>query len=328
MIKLNCTNCQTILEIDEAFAGGVCRCKHCSAIQTVPGKAKGKAVAVKKPAKVLYKKKTRDDAVPSSGLDELAQIISSSGLSGQLMVAPPRRKQKKMMLMVGGGAAALLVVVIVAVLLLRPPPQQAVAVETSSVAAMPVAAPGASAPAPVAKKVDPNFCGVPLKEQTVIYVLDRGSGTSELFSYLKEAALRSASSLGEKRKFQIVFWFNGSEDAYPTAGPTYATQANVELARKALDAIYAHGQSDAETALQKAMSTSPEAIILATGKGGQLDDTFVNQVMQVRKDRTVKIHTFDLGGTEGSAAMKSIAHTTGGGSHLISEAQLKQSAKD
>src|SRR5258706_2543427 len=36
MIQINCTNCKALLQIDDAFAGGVCRCRHCGTIQTVP----------------------------------------------------------------------------------------------------------------------------------------------------------------------------------------------------------------------------------------------------------------------------------------------------
>jgi hypothetical protein len=36
MIKITCTSCQALLSMDDAFAGGVCRCQHCGAIQTVP----------------------------------------------------------------------------------------------------------------------------------------------------------------------------------------------------------------------------------------------------------------------------------------------------
>ncbi len=36
MIQLNCIKCGAGLSIDDAFAGGVCRCQHCGAIQKVP----------------------------------------------------------------------------------------------------------------------------------------------------------------------------------------------------------------------------------------------------------------------------------------------------
>src|SRR5215204_44395 len=42
MISITCTNCQTLLSIDDAFAGGVCRCQHCGTIQTVPAQRKSR----------------------------------------------------------------------------------------------------------------------------------------------------------------------------------------------------------------------------------------------------------------------------------------------
>lgn len=66
MISLTCTSCQRSLEIDDAFAGGVCRCQFCGTIQTVPANLKkggrpatpvggGGAGA---PQKALYQRKT------------------------------------------------------------------------------------------------------------------------------------------------------------------------------------------------------------------------------------------------------------------------------
>jgi len=40
MISLTCTSCKRALEIDDAFAGGVCRCQFCGTIQTVPANLK------------------------------------------------------------------------------------------------------------------------------------------------------------------------------------------------------------------------------------------------------------------------------------------------
>ena len=36
MIRLTCTSCREVMEIDDAFASGVCRCRGCGTIQTVP----------------------------------------------------------------------------------------------------------------------------------------------------------------------------------------------------------------------------------------------------------------------------------------------------
>src|SRR2546422_342887 len=85
MIQLSCTNCQKLLQIDDAFAGGVCRCKHCGTIQTVPSKSRGTSAAttIKQPAsKALFQQKVRVDAGAGTGLDDLAEVVASSGLSG------------------------------------------------------------------------------------------------------------------------------------------------------------------------------------------------------------------------------------------------------
>lgn len=92
MIRLTCTVCKTEMQIDDAFAGGACRCQHCGTIQTVPKHLKpspptGKPNPTKAqstaagPAKPLYEKRVRPDLGMSSGLDELAEIVASSGLS-------------------------------------------------------------------------------------------------------------------------------------------------------------------------------------------------------------------------------------------------------
>lgn len=36
MIALRCSNCERVQELENAFAGCVCRCRFCRAIQTVP----------------------------------------------------------------------------------------------------------------------------------------------------------------------------------------------------------------------------------------------------------------------------------------------------
>lgn len=83
MIRLTCTHCKTLLTIDDAFAGGVCRCQHCGTIQTVPSHLKPKpgqkidpAEALKQP-KALYQRKSRSQTT-GSGLDSLADAVSEN----------------------------------------------------------------------------------------------------------------------------------------------------------------------------------------------------------------------------------------------------------
>ncbi len=75
MISLPCTHCQRVLTIDEAFAGGVCRCQHCGTIQTVPGHLKNGDKDRPGPSgKTLYKHpQTGGDSHVGTGLANLQE---------------------------------------------------------------------------------------------------------------------------------------------------------------------------------------------------------------------------------------------------------------
>lgn len=98
MIQLTCSKCQTVLTIDEAFAGGVCRCQHCGTIQTVPsqlkkttGQGKTSSKIKQQRSRILYQKQD-EPAQSGSGLDELGQIVASSGLTSSRLRQPPPRQ--------------------------------------------------------------------------------------------------------------------------------------------------------------------------------------------------------------------------------------------
>jgi len=138
MIHLTCTNCRATLEIDDAFAGGVCRCQHCGTIQTVPVQMKGNATsaaaaatAVSAPSqkeqkqKSLYQHERRAQAQQQTGsgtgLDALSEAVASSGLArrglrkpgeaevmaaGGLEYATPPQQKKSTSLWIVLGAVA------------------------------------------------------------------------------------------------------------------------------------------------------------------------------------------------------------------------------
>jgi hypothetical protein len=338
MISVTCTSCKSNLEIDDAFAGGVCRCQHCGAIQTVPAHLRGAPAKVgaaagataatvgpgakKRSGRTLYRKSHRlEDGMPSSGLDQIAQAVASSGLSSGLhhqAAAAGKRSRAQTAMLVGGVVAGALLF-IVAIIWFAMRGSVATTVEAA-------ASPRTQVAPPV---VSPAFCGQPIAERSVVYVLDRGSATGELFSYLKEVSLKSAQTLGEERKFQIIFWNNGTtDDLFPRSGPTFATAQNVDAARQALDAIYAHGQSDVTSALTAAVSANPDAIFLATGKGSQLSDDFVRQVLKIRGSRSIRINTIDVGAAEATSSLKAIADQTGGKALALGEGDLKKFARE
>src|SRR5436190_20687674 len=106
MIRITCTQCRNLLEIDDAFAGGVCRCQHCGTIQTVPASLKrASRSGAPQPAvsKALYQKKPRTPGEvgrSGSGLEALADSVgASSGLTRSALktraAAPTHKPARK-----------------------------------------------------------------------------------------------------------------------------------------------------------------------------------------------------------------------------------------
>jgi hypothetical protein len=347
MIKLSCTNCKASLDIDEAFAGGVCRCMYCGTIQTVPSHLRRKASngAKSSSPKVAHKALFHTVSRPGSGdmpgsgtgLNDLADVVASSGLvgsglRGQVAGSTPRRAappapppkwwQHKPVVLSIGAAAALVVVLLVVIFAVAGNGDSAPASDMRLAGGAGSSGPAGADEQPVMPS--PNFCGVPIGERVVVYVLDRGSATGDMFGDLKEACFNSIESLGAESKFQIIFWNNGSEESFPRSGPTPATAANLDSARRALDAVNAHGQSDPTSALKKAFASNPGAIVLATGKGYELDEQFVRSFEQLRGDNRAKVYTFALGSGDPGTALKLVASNTGGEFRAVTTSHLKE----
>jgi hypothetical protein len=74
--------------------------------------------------------------------------------------------------------------------------------------------------------------------------------------------------------------------------------------------------------MQKAVSHDPSVIVLATAKGFDLDDSWVQEMLIVRGSTPVKIDTVDLGTGAPSAALRTLASKTGGEYRQVSSSQL------
>ncbi len=330
MIHLICTQCQSGLDIDDAFAGGVCRCRFCGTIQTVPNQLKpdnaagsgAAASAASRQAKSLYR---RDGAESSrgSGLDDLAQAMSGSGLGSGLAAnrprpAPPTRAAAKpqaprslapVMAALGGVVA----LVLVGVLWLGFFRQRSAPAPTSGI----MRVEGKENP------LSTGFYGVVPKGSPIIFVLDRGDASKDVYGEMLDATFRTIGQMRGEQKFMILFWNNGSDLYYPTDGPTFATAANLQAARKALEWTYASGQTDVSSALAKALSYRPSAIILATGKGWDLGGEFEKTVLDLWGKSITVIHTFSLGVGDPSPPLEKIAQTTGGQFRAIPKSALR-----
>jgi hypothetical protein len=344
MIQLTCTNCKMVLTIDEAFVGGACRCQHCGTIQTVPaprtvsrrpatpGAAPSSSQAVP-PSKALYQ-----GSGPAGGEDDLAalvQAVASSGLTGTGLrslaqrraagpgsgpAARPGRDHRN--LIIGGiiGAAIILLAigVTIVVALTRPAstPQATLPSQADPASAATPArlsgADGSAKPASPAMAGEASYMSLPLAGPGIVYVLDRGQGTSETFDAIKGAAYLSIRSLGPQRQFQILFWDRDNQIiATPADGLKPATEQAVEEARRVMADVFFGGQTRIGVAMQKAVEQNPAEIVIASGKYG-LDDEFVKAVLDARKSSTARVHAVSLGSAGSPEALRQVAEKTGG----------------
>lgn len=345
MIVINCTHCQQRLEMDEAFAGGVCRCQYCRTIQTVPSH-------LKKPSPGAAAAKSVHPAGGSgTGLDDLADVVASSGLSRNGLTkagrspqrsvagraaatgpssatvdyATPKRRQKSSLVpaFIAGGAALLVLLGVVAYL--RFP-----RTTTSLVTPVPVIPQPDRRGAALPDRHDgesltisgPAFGDVPLTSNSVVYLIDRSQANAELLDTLKASIYYSALSLGPQGKFQIVFWSHNEEGivAYPEEGLAPATDQEVDSAGERFQDVIGYGNTDLKPALEKAVSTNPDAIVIATAKV-YIEDESLAVFDAALQGTPIKVHAISLGETE-SPVLKRIAEKTGGSYRALSPRQL------
>jgi hypothetical protein len=335
MIRLRCVKCQTTLELDDAFAGGTCRCSHCGTIQTVPragAAAASKGTSPSPQPKAIYQHRAqrRDPAAgkkpapppPPSGLDQLADAVTSSGLSGSglsgvsayLPPPTPQQKRRNQAILLMSLLGALILAGVLAAMLWRTP------AATDRIDARPAATPGNGPARPAA--AGPGFADLPLTGRTVVYILDKGDASREYFALLKELTLRSAATLSPEQRFLILFWDNGEPDPDLPTQPQAATPEAVASVRPAVEKVVAIGQSNLSPALTAAMKAQPDEIVLATAKGWQLDESFVDQALSLRGAAGTRIHTIALGG--GQSVLSDLAHRTGGQPRELTLRQLRE----
>ena len=345
MIQINCNNCKALLQIDDAFAGGVCRCRYCGTIQTVPKHLKqaangeqatvaataGKSGSTKT-SRTLYRKKTgpRGEPLPGSGsgLDELANIVASSGLaSARLTKAPgqpepapvaPRGVDRKTLMIVGGAGAVIVLLLGIIIAMAMGDKGQPV----------PGTGNGGNNSSTPEVKSGPGFLGQKLDFNTVVFVLDRGQGTLEegRLELMKGAVVRALESFGEERLFQVIFWDqDGQVWSFPKDAVAPASKANIDTLRSQMQNVYGRGQTKVEKAIKKAFESKPDAVVVIPVKA-VLDDNFDKTVKGARGNSGAKVYTFSLGQENLESELKQVAEATGGKYRNVTPTELREAA--
>ena len=356
MIRINCTNCKATLDIDEAFAGGVCRCQFCKTIQTVPKHLKSGAVASASTPSPAANGNTfsGDSGSHASGLDELADIVASSGLSQGLPgsglqnrrnlqgplktpraavaspvhVDPAKTKLIPMILIIGL-AIVLLLGVIIGILINNNSGKSAdqkgdVSSIPGNTAVSSNNVPKAVAPT-VAKIISgPSIFNTPLTDASIVYVIDRGSSSQPVFDQVIKACLNSINGLSKSQKYRVIFWKIDSEkealaqskDLVQAGDKTQFTKLEGDLGM-----INCYGQSNIRPAMDKAFTSKPNVVVVITAK--TLDSEFVKAVMEPRKNNGARVICFSINNPDSRDAMSEVATRTGGSYKNVTREELQ-----
>ncbi|HEY2587098.1 MAG TPA: hypothetical protein VGI81_15230 [Tepidisphaeraceae bacterium] len=351
MISITCTNCRANLTIDDAFAGGVCRCQYCGTIQTVPAKSRatapaaaasnggGASAAPSKPApppaapKALYQNKARvrqaTGATTDIGLDDLANAVHSSGLTGSGLASrrhtaptaagpgqPTSRKLLPILLIACGVIIVLLGVILFVVLSAYHKPATGSGNATG----------GGTTPAATASS---DFCGIPLHSNSTIFLIDRGNSISEQFDAVKAACFKAIDAFGPGRKFQVILWDNDSSPAeFPSAQMADATTAQTDALHHYFQDTIASGRSRLGGVLKEAIARNPQEIVIVTGKGADDlsdDDAAVLQSMIGKNIRINIVQVYPVTPSP-NPTLQETARATGGQYRNVSAPQLRDFA--
>ena len=325
MIEITCTSCKRVLNVDDAFAGGVCRCQYCGTIQTVAAKGSGQKAAAGKGPKTLFENKARSAGVGSgSGLEDLADVVQSSGLSDSglrnSLSTPPAVQRQNFAPILGLAAAVIVILLAVVLVLVFRNPATPTPIPTGP---NPSAISPPPAPSPDKPAAAPNFCGIAIDQRVVVYVIDNGASSADVFDAIKSVLFKSIESLGPDRQFQVLFW-NPDSDTFPAGRTTtFAVKDNIDVARKKLQSVTAAGATDPLAILKTAFADNPGQVILVTAKAGELDDSLVDQVIQLRGNSKARIDCIAINGVPADKVLARIAAQTGGKFLPLPKAQLK-----
>jgi phage FluMu protein Com len=318
-IKIRCTECNKKVSIDEAFAGGMCRCPYCKAIVYVsekPGEAMGA-----RPASPMGRPDAPQQrpAAPSGRPEAPAPAVAvapapapSGGTEQEhIPMARPVKIQSVITIIL---MALLLVMVVVgvalALMLVKPTNTTKIGpdgrpVEPETPGQVRVTETGVAPPAVYAGA---KIRDLKITEGPVVYVVDGGSSMGDTFDAARLALMTHVQSLGAKLTFTILVC---GEDKDEALGADYQPggDAGKAATKTFLEPIVTAGAADLSRAIKAAIERKPKAIVLVSRK---VVDDQLDQVKEAKK-QGITVHGISIDGdSEVIRSMKALGEAGGG----------------
>ncbi|HUT56550.1 MAG TPA: hypothetical protein VNA25_01610 [Phycisphaerae bacterium] len=270
-ITVRCPGCRKKVSVDDAFAGGACRCPYCKEIVLVRGGKGPKAAARPEGPTDRPEAPTDQAAAPE------AALVAGIAETEEVPMANPVRFQGMVTIVLIGAIIAMTVLGIwLGVTLSRraheepnampgpvaPPNRPLATTPVTSVAPMPATTPvqaGVVDPLQAAK-TGPKVAGMSFTPP-VIYVLDGGGSMKRLFDYARYMTWLSIQSLTPQQKFNILVSTEGGvkalQDGYRAGG-----REGYLATKEFLSEVFPGGQTDIAGAIGAAIAKSPSTIVV------------------------------------------------------------------
>ena len=229
-IRVSCNRCTKRISIDEAFAGGVCRCPYCTAINNVPGGHRGSQVAQKSADAVGAKAVTRE--TPPSQIP-VADRVVFQGITAMALMA------------------MLVAFVVVAIVLI---------VKATGGGDSNGRPPALSNPFVPGKGA--SIAGVPVRSP-VVYVIDSSRSMELAYDYAVQMAGASMQSLPAGAKAAVVV---ALETGTHSTGSLVAMPSGRSLVTGVAGEVDPYGNADLGAAMDEAMGMQPATIVLFVRK--------------------------------------------------------------
>jgi hypothetical protein len=329
-IKIRCVDCKKKISIDEAFAGGVCRCPYCTAIVYVPDetgnkKRKGRPQAPKQRPKAPT---TRPESPTQAVIDPNAETAIDAP---KTIKTPMARDESDKAMAAEHGQTDIptaapvkvqgIVAIVFAVLLVGMLGGMVyVAIEVTSPMTIEEDPPDDYVNnAFTVRKDFPSVAGTIKVTTPVVYCIDTSKPMGEVFEAAGNIVIASAKSL-KGGKFNVIL-LGEDDDKVFSPQPIASDKAGIDKLKKFL-VMELCGAADQARGLQTALDMNAKTVVLlardsASGTKGIAEGAF--------KTKSVPLHTVVL--ESSSAGMEELSKITGGKSRSFTVSDLEEQAK-
>ncbi len=306
-LKIRCQGCSKKISIDEAFAGGVCRCPYCKALTLVPGGETGTAPAAR-PDRPDRPGGPLTTAAPSAAVtDRPASPLSRPAAPTQEHLAAQAGHHEVPVarpVLIQGVVTLVLIGLFVVLMafaavmwyqLTRKPPTKPDSDAWNST----------MAPARKNPIVEQGVAGV-FAAPPVVFVLDGGASMESVFGLAREFLDYTVWKL--EGNFNIVVPRSEKVQVLSESGWVAGGKNGSAKAREFFP-VRAAGVSDLNAALEKALALSPRSVVLVTAKGIEAAQPIVDKA----KAGGIQIHVVALDSSgEDAKSLQDLAEKTGG----------------